>query len=102
MNESCKCLQNLNQAFEDVAGVLGAMTELYPIPDEALWDVAQAIDRVHAQACNRLGMHVTVDSDDPAGHEHPALVYLVARVRERSMPTQDASGSHRGCHESRG
>lgn len=102
MNTPCKCLQNLNQSFEDVAGVLAALTELCPIPDEELWEVAHAIDRVHAQACNRLGMHVIVDSDDPAGHEHPALVYLVARVRERSTPAQDTRGSLRGCHEPRG
>jgi hypothetical protein len=102
MNTPCKCLQNLNQAFEDVAGVLAALTELCPIPDEELWEVVQAIDRVHAEACNRLGMNVIVDCDDPAGHEHPALVYLVARIRERTVPTQDTSGSHRGCHEFRG
>ncbi len=102
MSTPCNCLQNLNLAFEGVAGVLAALTELCPIPDEELWEVAQAIDRVHAEACNRLGMDVIVDSDDPAGREHPALVYLVARVRERNALAQDTNRSLRGCHEPRG
>jgi hypothetical protein len=102
MNSPCKCLQNLNQAFEDVAGVLAALSELCPIPDEELCVAAQAIDRAHAEACRRLGYQVIGDSDDPAGSERPAVVYLVTRIRERSVLAQDASGSLRGCHEPRG
>ena len=102
MNAPCNCLQNLNQAFEDVAGVLAALVELCPIPDEELLIAAQAIDRAHVKACRRLGFDVAGDSDDPAGSEHPAIVYLVARIRERGGLTKDASGSHRGCHEPRG
>jgi hypothetical protein len=97
MNEPCKCLQNLNQAFEDVVGVFASLVDAYPLPDEELCTVAQAFDRIHAKACRRLGYHVIGDSDDPADQEHPVLVYLYARIRERGALSEDARSSRRGA-----
>lgn len=92
MTEPCRCKQALTAAFEEVALALGGVVAGYPIPDEAVWDLAEALDLIHERVSARCGTREVATADDPASAEHPAIVHLLTRLRDRDA----ARGSGRG------
>ena len=85
MSDPCKCRQALTGAFEEAALALGGVVATYPIPDEAVWELARALDLIHERACARWGrcetaQTVAAEEDDA---EHPAIVHLLRRLNER-------------------
>lgn len=96
MAEQCRCRLTLTVAFEEAALALGGVAASYPIPDEAVWDLARALDLIHERACRRCGGADIVPGDDTDPDEHPAIVHLLAQLHGRSAPRRCPTGSDRG------
>lgn len=97
MSDPCKCRQALTGAFEEAALALGGVVAVYPIPDEAVWDLARALDLIHERACDRCDGADIVPGDDADPVEHPAIVQLLAQVHGRSAPRRRPAESDRGA-----
>lgn len=97
MMESSNCREALTAAFEEAALTLGGVVASYPIPDEAVWDLARALDLIHERACDRCGGADIMPGDDTDPVEHPAIVQLLAQVHGRSAPRRRPAGSDRGA-----
>ena len=74
--------RTLSAAFEDVAVLLEGMRELYPIPDEAIWDMARALDRIHEKAYRQCNEPQEPAEDDDCP-DHPAILFLHAQILSR-------------------
>jgi hypothetical protein len=96
MTEACKCKQALTMAFEEVALTLGGVVASYPIPDEAVWDLARALDVIHERASGRCEARAVAAADDADDAEHPAIVHLLAQLRSKSVASWGAGESDRG------
>lgn len=90
MSEMLRCRMALTAAFEEAALALGGVVAIYPIPDEAVWDLAQALDAIHGRACAKCGAQVHAEPEDPADKQHPAIVRLLAQLHEAA---RGASGA---------
>ena len=95
MSDPCKCRQALTGAFEEVALALGGVVATYPIPDEAVWDLARALDLIHERACCRCGATASSATGDADGDEHPAVVHLLHRLGDRSSAAATGAGACR-------
>jgi hypothetical protein len=84
MTESCNCRRTLTTAFEEAALALGGVVASYPLPDEAVWDLARALDLIHERALGRCGAKEIAVTDDFDDAEHPAIAHLLARLRSKS------------------
>lgn len=96
MTEPCKCKQALTAAFEEAALALGGVAATYPMPDEAVWDLARALDLIHERACGRCGAREAAGADDPDDAEHPAIVHLLTQLRGGAGAGRTAAESVRG------
>lgn len=96
MHDQCKCRQVLTVAFEEAALALGGVAAIYPIPDEATWDLARAFDMIHERACGRCGAREVDTDQDPDNTEHPAIVHLLAQLRSRGAVSGGFGESDRG------
>lgn len=81
MTDECRCKQALTTAFEEVALALGGAVSIYPIPDNAIWDLSQTLDAIHARACAKCGAQVLAKVDLAADYHHPAIVRLLAKLQ---------------------
>ena len=95
MHGACQCRGIVNEGFEGVALALGGVAVTYEIPDEAVWDLARAIDVTCQRVRARLShTEATIGLDDlpVSGCSHPAVVHLLRQLRS------DASerGGHHG------
>lgn len=98
MSDQCKCRQTLTAAFEEAALAFGGVVASYPIPDEAVWDLARALDLIHERALARFGRCGTAEAavaDELDGVEHPAIVHLLRRLHERPQAMAAGNGSGR-------
>ncbi len=89
MNDSCDTRRILTAAFEEATLALGGVAAMYPIPDEAVWELARTFDLIHERACNRCGAKGAIASEDPDDDEHPAIVHLLAQLRNRGASQSD-------------
>lgn len=96
MSDPSKCRQALTGAFEEAALALGGVVATYPIPDEAVWDLARALDLIHERACERCGVATVAAADDAEEAKHPAIVHLLAQLRRKSIECRGAGESDRG------
>ena len=96
MTDQCKCHQALTTAFEEMALALGGVVASYPIPDEAVWDLARALDLIHERAYGWCGAVDATVPDEPDDGEHPAIVHLLAQLRGKGATSRSAAGSDRG------
>jgi hypothetical protein len=80
MSENCKCKRAITVAFEEAALALGGVAATYPIPDEAVWDLARSLDLIHQRACGKCGAANAVQDEEPEDAEHPAIVHLLAQL----------------------
>ncbi|MBK8285759.1 MAG: hypothetical protein IPK97_13330 [Ahniella sp.] len=81
MTDECRCKQALTAAFEEAALALGGVVAIYPIPDEAVWDLAQALDAIHGRACVKCGAQVHAPPEGTDDNQHPAIVRLLAQLQ---------------------
>ncbi len=84
MSEQSEFRRTLATAFEEVASLLDGMRELYPIPDEAIWDMARALDRIHERACTRCNEPQQPDEETDCP-DHPAILFLHAQILSRGV-----------------
>lgn len=94
MTDQCKCRQTLTAAFEEAALAFGGVVASYPIADEAVWDLARALDLIHERAMarfGRCGATGAVPADDTDDCEHPAIVHLLRRIHDRPLPSSAVS-----------
>jgi hypothetical protein len=89
MADCCNTLRILTAAFEEATLALGGVAAMYPIPDEAVWELARTLDLIHERACNRCGAQEGIASADPDDDEHPAIIYLLAQLRSRGASKSD-------------
>ncbi len=82
MTDECRCKQALTAAFEEAALALGGVIAIYPIPDGAVWDLAQALDAIHGRACAKCGAQVGAAPEGTDDNQHPAIVRLLAQLHE--------------------
>lgn len=97
MAEPCKCKQALTVAFEEAALALGGVAATYPLPDEAVWELARSLDLIHERACGRCGSREAALADDQDDAEHPAIVHLLAQLRGGRGAVRTAVGQERGA-----
>lgn len=83
MHANCRCRGIVNEGFEQLALALGGVASSYEIPDEAVWDLARAIDVTCQRVQARLAKSdvLTGLDDVPAsGAGHPAVAHLLKRL----------------------
>lgn len=86
MSDSCKCTSAITAAFEEAALALGGVAATYPMPDDAVWDLARSLDLIHQRACEKCGAVGVIRPEEPEDTEHPAIAHLLAQLnRTRSM-----------------
>lgn len=90
-----ECRLALTPAFEEAALALAGVVASYPIPDEAVWDLARALDLIHERACCRCGATASSAIDGTDGGEHPAIVHLLRRLGDRLPAAGTGAGSCR-------
>jgi len=90
MSEACNCQRALTAAFEEAAFALAAVAAGYPIPDEAVWDLARALDRIHERARGRCLRPTSAPVDFGEADEHPAIAHLLRRLHEATAGTSGA------------
>lgn len=84
MSESFKCKEAITAAFEEAALALGGVVAMYPIPDEAVWDLARCLDLIHQRVCGQFGTANGAPDAEPECAEHPAIAHLLTKLqRER-------------------
>lgn len=89
MTDPCDCRGVLTGAFEEAALALGGVVADYPIPDEAVWDLARALDLIHERARGRCGAREIAAAGEPEDAEHPAIVHLLAQLRGGRVVSPD-------------
>ncbi|MBU1074441.1 hypothetical protein KKG45_14465 [bacterium] len=91
MSGNCKCIRNLTVTFEEIASLLEGVRKLYPLPDEAIWEMARALDRIHEDACRRSRTsefpNEAIDDSD-----HPAILFLHTQILGRGADDPDYPG----------
>ena len=98
LGSNCECRSILTAAFEEAALALGGVVAGYPIPDEATWDLARALDLIHERALARFGRCGSAEPeviDEMEGVEHPAIVHLLRRLHARPQAMVAGNGSGR-------
>jgi len=95
MVETCRCQGTLIAAFEQVALALGGVVASYPLPDEAVWDLAQALDLACERACSRMGCQrgqEPADASEIEGSRHPAITHLLSRLEQQRAGVAGCAG----------
>jgi len=92
MTDRGNCRRALQAAFEEVALALGGVVASYPIPDEAVWDLARALDLIHERAWGRCGGGSVAAADGEDDAAHPAIIHLLAQVRRSRGQERGAQG----------
>lgn len=87
MNVNCKCRAVVCGGFMDLALALGAVAGNHELSDEAVWELARAIDHAHERIQMRLAKddangQATVEPR--ASSRHPAIGHLVQRLERTS------------------
>ena len=94
MEANCGCRKIVNEGFEGVALALGGIAASYEMPEEAVWDLARAInlnyDRVQARLSKSEYISV-LDALPESGCGHPAVAYLLQRLKSGR---QEAGGGN--------
>lgn len=88
--DNCKCKQAVTNAFEDVAMALGGVVASYPVPDDAVWELARALDVIHSRVCVRCGVQAFPEAEGPGDAQHPAIVHLLAQLHGQSPAVRTA------------
>ena len=94
--ETCRCRMAMAQAFEETALALGGVVANYPIPEEAVWDLARAMDAIHGRMCARCHGQGMADVEDPDEAPHPAITHLLRQLQERNVAFCAPRDSNRG------
>lgn len=85
MPQSCRCHRIVNEGFEELTLALGGVAASYEIPDKAVWDLAQVINRVYRRALSKIGpdhLPPALAQDLVDANEHPAITRLLRQLRE--------------------
>lgn len=88
MSNCSECREVLTAAFEEVALALGGVVAGFDHWDDAVWELATAIDVIHRRALGRLaqsGPSATAAPPPPEHKCHPAIAHLVKQIREVSV-----------------
>jgi hypothetical protein len=96
MADRCQCKQAITAAFEDVALALGGVVAAFPIPDEATWDFARALEVIHDRARARCGTTDLRFEETADDEPHPAIIHLLCQLHERSAACCAPRPSERG------
>lgn len=78
--------QILAGAFEEAALALGGVVATYPIPDEATWALARALDEIHERASMRYEDTVGTEASEDDPDVHLAVVHLLRQIRTVRQP----------------
>ena len=84
MEAKCGCRRIVNEGSEEVALALGGVAASYAIPDEAVWDLARAIDLAHERVQAKLSkteVFTNLDDRPESGCGHPAVAHLLERLK---------------------
>lgn len=92
MGDKCRCRSAVTDGFEEVGLALGGIIESYELPEDAVWDLARAIDLAHERIQAQL-MRVVVEPlkvmSPSREHPHPAVSHLMNRLAENRNSSDD-------------
>ncbi|MFH2074936.1 MAG: hypothetical protein ABIJ57_06250 [Pseudomonadota bacterium] len=74
----------VSEGFEELALALGGVAASYDIPEEAIWDLARAVDLTWQRVKSGLSKSEIVTGLDDlpdSGCRHPAVTHLLQRLR---------------------
>jgi len=83
---------DLKQILKDITLALGGAFYAYPVPDEAVWEIARSLDRIFRKALKSLGDERARDveySHNSQGRKHPAIVELLRRLDGYEKPSDE-------------
>ena len=93
MDSKCRCRRIVNEGFEEIALALGGVAASYEIPDEAVWDLARAMDLTHERVQAKMSkteVESGLDGPPDSMGSHPAVSHLLQRLHGPSA----GGGSH--------
>ncbi|MBC8466069.1 hypothetical protein H8D57_03495 [bacterium] len=82
MNEGFS-FEQLNGVFRDITLSIGGVFYAYPVPDEAVWEIACSLDRIFRQilpSSEETGDKCETTSHSQ-GRKHPAIVELLRKLK---------------------
>lgn len=83
MSGNCRCRRAVNEGFQELALALGGVASSYELPDEAVWDLARAMDLTHERIQARLMKSefiAQLDDTPESGCGHAAVQHLLGRL----------------------
>ena len=94
MKANCRCRGIVNEGFEELALALGGVNASYDLADEAVWDLARAMDltceRIQAKLARTGAVSGQGDLPESDGC-HPAVAHLLQRLKAAG---EDQGGNH--------
>lgn len=90
MSGNCRCRQAVNEGFQELGLALGGVAASYELPDEAVWDLARAMDLTHERIQARLMKTEVVtqlNESSESGCGHPAVAHLLGRLERGHLGT---------------
>ena len=82
-SEKVQSRDQIHNLLRDITLAIGGVFYTYPVPDDAVWEVARSLDRIFRHALNSKSSSVKGNSKHPKhsrGRKHPAVVELLHRL----------------------
>jgi len=83
MDVNGRCRAAVLGGFMDLSLALGAVASNYRLPDEAVWDLARAVDQAHEHIQMQVaqnGGRDPVTAEPRVATRHPAIGHLLQRL----------------------
>jgi len=76
--------EQLNSVFRDITLAIGGVFYAFPVPEDAVWEVARSLDRIFRHALPSEE-EASEDKGEPPPHsqgrKHPAIVELLRKLK---------------------
>jgi len=82
-SEKVQSRHQIHNLLRDITLAIGGVFYTYPVPDDAVWEVARSLDRIFSHALNSKSSSDTGNSIPPKhsrGRKHPAVAELLRRL----------------------
>ena len=83
-SEKARSHHQIHSLLRDISLAIGGVFYAYPVPDDAVWEVARSLDRIFRRAIPTGDPCCDVNGEPPPknsrGRRHPAIVELLRKL----------------------
>ena len=84
--------QQIHNLLRDISLAIGGVFYAYPVPDDAVWEVARSLDRIFRNTLLSNDPDCDVNSElqkHSKGRKHPAIMELLRRLDGYQKPSNE-------------